>query len=233
MKLQLEIHPVQAEILRNLLFKTEARYTELNTTELDSNHFDFHIKRVMEIGLVAKNENQKYELTQIGKEFANRFDTDTKEVERQGKIAVRMIGVRDIDGDVEYLIQERLKQPFFGYFGTIGGKVRWGETLFEAAQRELEEETGLTGEFKLVGIQHKMDYNQKEELLEDKFFFIIKITNIEGNLVEAFEGGRNIWMKKDDLLRTPKLFPNMPQVLEMIDKEDMDFFEKKYTVAEY
>ena len=50
-----------------------------------------------------------------------------------------------------------------------------GITPLQAARRELKEETGLEGKLELVGVKHKMDYSQKGNLLEDKYFFVFPI----------------------------------------------------------
>ncbi|RWR05081.1 NUDIX hydrolase [Paenirhodobacter populi] len=47
-----------------------------------------------------------------------------------------------IRGDEVALVQRR-NPPAAGTWGFPGGKVEWGETIFEAALRELHEETGL------------------------------------------------------------------------------------------
>jgi ADP-ribose pyrophosphatase YjhB (NUDIX family) len=232
MKLEIEIHPAQAEILKTLLFNKSARFTELNTTKIGSDHFTFHLKRLLELGLLEKMADDRYELTNTGKEFANRLDTDVNQIERQAKVAVRMIGVRFLEDKKEYLIQQRLKQPFFGFYGTIGGKVKWGETLFEAGERELLEETGLTGKLTFIGIQHKLDYS-KGDLLEDKFFFLLRCEDLKGELLENFEGGKNLWITKEEIFKLPDVFPNMPEVIKMIDADEISFFEKRYEVEKY
>ncbi len=115
-------------------------------------------------------------------------------MERQTKTAALLVIVRDNDGEMEVLVQERLKQPFFGFWGRPTGKIRWGETIVEGAQRELLEETGLTADCEIKGIYHKIDkQTESGELLEDKIFYAVLCTNTQGELIEAFEGGRNAW----------------------------------------
>lgn len=42
------------------------------------------------------------------------------------------------------LLVQRAKAPFAGLWCIPGGKVRYGESLQEAAEREIQEETGIT-----------------------------------------------------------------------------------------
>ena len=169
------MHKIQNNILRILLFKESARFAELNTGNISNDHFTFHLKRLLEQKLVEKNQDSFYNLTIIGKEYANRLDTDAKDIdiERQAKLSVLMVCVDNSDKETRYLVQQRLKHPSFGFYGFVSGKIKWGETVFESAQRELKEETNLEAELALAGIEHKIDYSDKNELLEDKYFYVI------------------------------------------------------------
>lgn len=46
----------------------------------------------------------------------------------------------------QVLLVQRSKQPDAGLWGFPGGHVEWGETVLEAAQRELREETSVIAE---------------------------------------------------------------------------------------
>ncbi len=233
MSTQIDIHPVQSSILCRLLFTKEGRFKDLNTLNLSTDHFSFHIKQLTDWGLVKKLEKGKYTLTPKGKEFANRFDTDKNEVERQAKVAVLLVAVKTIKGKKKYLIQQRLKQPYFGFWGFVTGKIAWGEITKEAASRELNEETGLKGNIKLVGVKHKIDYTQDQKLLEDKYFFVFKVTNLKGKLKEKFEGGRNKWLTEEEILKLKNLFDGAEESMNFIKKPIFKFSEIKYLVKKY
>ncbi len=235
MTTDLHIHPVQGIILRHLLFKPEARFAELNTTDLTNDHFTFHIKSLVEIGLIEKTAANTYCLTPQGKEFANRFDTDAPKVtvERQAKIGIAISCVKEEKGQTYYLLQQRLKQPYYGYWGFMTGKIKWGESVEETARRELQEEMGLTADIKLVSIKHKRDYNQQHELLEDKYFFRFRGDNPSGVLIDTFEGGKNAWKTKKEIKELPKIFHDLWQGIESLDGNAPFFTEENYTVEEY
>jgi 8-oxo-dGTP pyrophosphatase MutT (NUDIX family) len=205
MSIDKELHPAHVAILHVLLFRPDARFAELQkASELTSDHFNFYLKQLLDEKFVAKNARGAYHLTQKGKEFANRFDTDERKVERQPKVAVCLMIRRD---DGKQLLQQRLKQPYYGYWGRPTGKIRWGETILEAGARELMEETGLEADLEFEEVYHKMDYNKETgELLEDKIFFVIGGTSARGELIEEFEGGRNAWMTQEEYEAQPLSF---------------------------
>jgi 8-oxo-dGTP pyrophosphatase MutT (NUDIX family) len=214
MSLDIKVHDAQTAILRELLFHPHAGFAQMQKpTGLASDHFNFHIARLVELGLVHKITRGQYALTHKGKEYANKMDTDNNTIERQPKVAVLLILERE-DGKV--LAQQRLKQPYYGYWGRATGKIRWGETILQAAERELMEETGLTADLEFKAIYHKMDYNQESgDMLEDKLFFVMHGVNPRGELIEEFEGGRNAWMSQDEVKAQDKVFDGIDKSLQM------------------
>ena len=229
------MHQIQNNILNVLLFKEKSRFAEMNTDNISNDHFTFHLKRLLEQKLVEKDEQGFYNLTIIGKEYANRLDTDAEEVcaERQAKVSVLVVCVDNSDKETRYLVQQRLKHPSFGFYGFVSGKIKWGETVFEAAQRELKEETNLEAELALAGIEHKIDYSDKNELLEDKYFYVMKGINHSGQLLESFEGGKNIWFTKHETEKLPDLFDDVLKIIKVIENGKFTFFEDKYNVSRY
>lgn len=229
MGVEINIHPVQGKILRDLLFKTKARFSHLNSKNLENDHFSFHLSKLVELGLVEKTKDKFYFLTANGREFANRFDTEKIIIEKQAKVSVLLIPTK---GN-KYLVQKRLKQPYFGFYGFVSGKIKWGETLNEAALRELKEETNLLGKVTLVGIKHKMDYAISGNILEDKYFFVFKVNKTTGNLFDKFEGGENIWLTLKEILKLPDLFDGVAETIKMSKSKKLLLREDKYTVKSY
>lgn len=198
-----KIHEAQTSILRELLFVPYSQFSALQKKSgLESDHFKFHIAQLVKAGYVKKSKDG-YSLNQLGKEYANKLDTDSNSIERQPKSAV--IIVAQDRGKV--LVQERLKHPYFGFWGYPGGKIRWGETILEAAARELKEETGLIASMHYEGVYHEhVRSAETNEILEDKIFHVISATNCSGELLEEFDGGRNSWMEKEELEKIDKKY---------------------------
>ncbi len=230
---EIELHPIQAKILRELLFKPLARFSELNIAGLTSDHFTFHLNQLLSLGLIKKEPTGKYELTVRGKEFANRLDTETVEIEKQAKIGVLIVSTDQKGSELKFLVQKRLKQPYFGFTGFMTGKVHWGETAYEAAARELAEETGLTAKITLAGIKHKMDYDLENKLLEDKFFLVFWARNTKGTLIQKFEGGENSWKTEKEIFEIPDLFDGVQDTIKIVKGKKIIFKEDKFQVKKY
>src|SRR5690606_23417742 len=136
----------------------------------------------------------------------------------QPKSAVILALSRKNNGKLEYLFQERLKNPYFGYWGLPSGKIRWGETIIETARRESLEETGLDGDFEVKGVYHEhVLQDDSGEMLEDKIFFVVLGTNMHGAMLEDFEGGHNQWMTFNDAMKKDKRFQSFEQEIEILD----------------
>ena len=217
-----QIHIAQTTILRELLFMPSARFAELQKTSgLESDHIKFHIARLVDLGYVRK-DNQSYSLTPSGKEYANKLDTDNNKIERQPKSAVILV-IENEDG--ELLVQERLKHPYFGFWGFAGGKIRWGETIIEAAARELVEEAGITATLSYKGVYHEITkLKETGEVLEDKIFHIVYGSNPVGIVVESFEGGRNEWLDETSVGSKEKVYKSY-EIERAIGKGEQLFVE--------
>ena len=229
MSLEVKVHDAQMVILRELLFHPSVSFAKLQKiTGMTSDHFNFHLQKLIELKLVEKVSRGTYSLSPRGKEYANKLDTDSNTVERQPKTAV-ILAIERLkkDGTKEYLFQERLKQPYFGFWGFATGKVRWGETITQTAERELLEETGLLANHRVAGIYHELVYQQETgEQLEDKIFFVVHCTNTKGKLLEAFEGGRNRWMTREEALAQSKIFTSFDIEIDIVTSDET-FIERR------
>lgn len=216
-----KIHTVQTAILRELLFRQQVGYADLQKpTGLTSDHFNFHISRLVELGLVNRIEKGVYKLSLAGKEYANKLDTDNSMIERQPKVAVMLAITREFDGVHKYVVQRRVKNPNFGFYGFPTGKIRWGETILQTAKRECIEETGLELGFTVAGVYHEhVRADETGELFEDKIFFVCRGESVSGDLQDHFEGGENQWLTIDEFLGKDKKFSSVQDELKIIETD--------------
>src|SRR3989338_885540 len=102
MNLENNRHPIQVKILRTLLFKESARFSDLNPLKLSSDHFSFHVNKLLQDKVIEKNNDGLYYLTIAGKEYANRLNTDKEILEKQAKLAVLIVCRRESQNKTEY-----------------------------------------------------------------------------------------------------------------------------------
>lgn len=227
-KYSADAHEAQMKLLRELLLSSTSKFSELvKSAGLTSDHANFHIKQLMEADLVRKvpKTHGEYELTKQGKDYANRMDTDEIVIEKQPKLSV-VLNIVNSDG--KCLQQQRLKQPYYGYWGRPTGKIRAGETMLEAGARELKEETGLEADLSVLGFYHKLDYDEDGNFLEDKYFCIIYGVNPRGEMLVESEGQRNEWLTEAEFLAKENSFGGLEEVQNDIDAGRPFVFEKKF-----
>jgi len=230
--MDIKIHEFQISILRELLFKPEARFRDLKKVDVTNDHFTFHINHLIKEGLIIK-QNGRYSLTDQGKEFANRMDTDALKLERQAKLAIAIHAVRKNKGVTEYLVHRRLKEPFYGWYGSHSGKVRWGENPLDCAQREFLEETGLAGKFTLKGIVHYHHFHKDGRLLEDKYFWVFRVENTKGDFKEKVPEGENIWMTEKEYRELKNVFATFDEIIDVINGKKLVYIDRTKFVESY
>lgn len=224
-----EAHVAQMHILRMLLIERTASFAQLSRAMgLTSDHATFHIKKLVTAEMVQRVPRMygQYELTRKGKEYANRMDTDELVIEKQPKLVVDI----GIEHNGKFIFQERKKQPYYGYWGFPTGKIRWGETILEAAARELMEETGLMADLRVIGTYHKLDRDETGALLEDKYLIVVHGTNPRGKMVEVTETHTNHWMTPEEYQALDTRFGDIYETLEHIRAQTAFISE---TVYEY
>lgn len=197
----IKLHYFQKELLKKLtLSETGLRFNQLLIEGLESEHMNYHLQKLMEIGLVQKQE-QHYQLTDEGKDYSNQLDDNVDIVEKQPKTSVLLVVVRynEEKKEEEYLVNKRLRQPYYGKVGLLTGKVRFGESLTQAVRRELYEESGLHAKsVKLLSIYHKIR-TKGEETVQDVIFYRHLVTELSGELIAKTEFQENFWATAKEL----------------------------------
>lgn len=183
-----QLHPIQLWVLTKLLFAPQLSYSDIKPSDdIWGNQFSFHLHQLEELWYIIKGESG-WQLTLIGKEYANRISDETQKIEKLPKVSVLLWCTRDGVAGLELLIYTRFKHPFYGKQWLFGGKVKYGETIEQAAERELYEETGYVGQATLVGVKHYLVYSATtEQLLEDKYMRVCSVNNPHWEFVPCDE----------------------------------------------
>ncbi len=107
----------------------------------------------------------------------------------------------------------RSKEPYKGKYNFVGGKVKKGESNFQAAYRELFEETGISN--KDIKLDHFMNLNYFK--YENNVQVYYGILENEVTLVE--ENNKLEWLPINDELLNIKKFAgnyNIPHIIRQI-----------------
>ena len=224
---------IQIKILTGLLFNPKSRFKELNTDKLSTDAFSYHIRTLAGGGFIVKN-GTFYSLTTKGKMFAGKVDTETHTVEKQPKVSVILIPHKKFGKKEKYLVQQRTKEPYFGYWGFMTGKVKFGETLAQTAARELKEEAGIQGTVKLCYELHEMVYDKNTlEQLEDKFFHVLEVFDLCGEVVGSTREGVVKFVGVSEFKKLSPKYHNEQDIMDWFLKKDFGFKEEKYYIEKF
>jgi len=187
---------------------------------------NYHLQKLIELGLIEKADTG-YQLTAEGKDYTNLLDEKGAIVERQPKTSVLLHVVRKVEGKIELLASRRMKQPYLGKIGRLSGKVRFGETLEQAARRELYEETGLTAkEFVLEEVFHKLRHDSNGIFVQDVLFYKVFIREPKGTLIEKTPFQENFWLSKEQYEKDTSLdFFDTFEWIERYEPKQLVFLE--------
>jgi|JI6StandDraft_1071083.scaffolds.fasta_scaffold213978_1 predicted transcriptional regulator/ADP-ribose pyrophosphatase YjhB (NUDIX family) len=217
---QPDIHRAQMSILRSLRKSNRCRYTDLRLpTGLDSDVFKFHLRKLISLGLITKDESQHYMLTPSGKEFANNLDDGKRTIQKQPKLSILFFA--ESADKKQYLFQQRKRHPFYNYWGLLSGPAKWGVDFLETARHEFEKQTGTTAEYEVSTFIRQCDYaTDSKEVLEDKLFVVVKVTAAKGEIKNIWTGGYNRWMTLDELESCEKYFTATRKSIEHVTQQD-------------
>ncbi len=228
-----DLNEIQMQIIKELTFKPSSKFSDIKPFKVTSDKFSYHLKVLQDLNLIEKFSSGEYSLTIEGKKFSGKIDTDKKQVEKQPKVSVLLIVKKFEKNEYYLLIQTRLKEPFFGVKGFPTGKVHWGETIVETADRELFEESGLKSKFKHSYTLHEQVYDKAtKEQVEDKLFFVCEGIYQSGEILNG-EGCENSWILEKDLAITTPKYPNRDWKYEIYESGFSGFIEHKIEVENF
>lgn len=227
-----QINGIQASILRQLFSSDGLRFAQINVDGISSDQFSYHLRQLARLGLIEKTAEQAYRLTRLGRSQAIMLNPDRSAFIQQGFLAVRIILSKLENGQRYYLMQKRTKVPYKGTYATPGDKILFGEDIGEAAVRAMQLHTGLTCKMALLGMRHLKDVHDGE-IVQDKYFFVFRATEPQGELIKASHTGENLWITYEELEASGQSIQSGLELLKMADSSALQFDEQTLRVDSY
>jgi len=181
-------HKTQRDIILKLIHNPQASFSDL-CDEPETNRFAYHLSTLENKGLIKKTDG-KYSLSNAGQQLSSFIEGDTGN-KAAFPTFTHVLIVQDGD---KILAQRRLKEPFYGYWGLISGKINFGWNVEECALRDITEECGLKAKkSELIGINQAKTF-QDGKLHHHHIMFYVRLSGISGNIQKQTHKGHNAWM---------------------------------------
>lgn len=213
------MHRLQQHILQLLILNPEQRYADLKPREVEGNLFMYHLKQLIAAGLVEKNPDGRYQLTAQGKLYADKLSLKSLTPRAQPRI-VTLMAIEN--GDGRWLLYRRQRQPLIGRVGFPYGKIHLKESVKQAAERELQEKTGLKAELSHIGDGYAVTFEGGEAISEIMFHMFYG-SRPQGELVTKSSIGEAFWSNPNKI-SDQELMPNVRDLLRLVQKRQSSRF---------
>ncbi|MBI4836119.1 MAG: NUDIX domain-containing protein [Candidatus Abawacabacteria bacterium] len=206
---------VKKEILATLLKADRLKYGDIHPEGIGNDLFNYHLQHLVKMGLVSKDD-KIYSLSNLGKYHVaeqNPLSPSGRTADRF-KMNVLTVVLRGQGKNLEVLMQTRKRHPFYDSKSVMGGTIRKGELVAEAAQRKLKTETGLTANLKLCGLIRQVNLDKQNVLVVEDVLFHICCTDLfEGELLAKTDYGENFWCPIEQAIQEHKKHHGSLQLL--------------------
>lgn len=207
------MHHIQRTILHNLMRGDSLRYRDIKPTGVESNLFTYHLKALMKEGYVEQTANKTYSLTIDGRRYVDTLSLEPLKPRLQPKIII-LLAIHDRLG--RWLLMRRKVQPLLGQVGLPYGKLYLGETVREAAHRELFDQTGLKCNLKHVGDGY-VTIEEHGALVSEIFFHMFRGLAETDQLYEANTAGEVFWGDLEPDWTQEYYMRSMPTLMRLLD----------------
>jgi ADP-ribose pyrophosphatase YjhB (NUDIX family) len=187
---------------------------------IESNHFAYHLEQLITAKLIQKTDKQ-YTLTPEGLSYVDRMSHKTM-VDRLQPHIVTVIDITNSAG--ETLLFKRSFQPYIHLIGFPIGKTHYDEHVQDAAVRELQEKTGLTGvQLTQHGIVY-IDARQAGHTISKILCHVFSGT-AETTAPQTSHRGSSLWAQANTL-RPQELMPGFIEIKALLRQNNGFFFDE-------
>jgi ADP-ribose pyrophosphatase YjhB (NUDIX family) len=209
------MHRLQQHVLQLLIMNPELRYAQIKPREVEGNLFMYHLKHLINDGLVEKTAQGYYCLSPQGKLYADKLSLQSLTPRAQPRI-VTLMAVED--GEGRWLFYRRKRQPLINMVGFPYGKIHLRESVKSAAERELREKTGLKASLVHIGDGYATTF-EGQDAVSEIMFHMFYGSNPQGDLIAKSKIGESFWAKPE-MIKKHELMPNVSSLLKLVKKRD-------------
>jgi len=221
------MHHIQKTIISTLAQKSHLSFSELKPQDVENKLFDYHLKLTIRGDLVVK-DSKGYSLSTTGRKMWKRI-AENSELTAERAFSVLFMIIKNSDD--EWLLYRRKTHPLLGRVGFMHSVPIAHETIAETAKRSVQAQTGLTGDFIVLGSGYFRVYEDKQ-LESFTHFTLLSCENIDGTLTVSDKLADYFWVRNPDF-GSDDMLPNMKLLVEQYDKsrDDLFFLDKNIHIS--
>lgn len=214
------MHWIQRHILKQLVTREACRYKDLRPEGVDGNLFMYHLNQLIAEKFIEKS-NLIYSLTKEGKKFVGGMSLETGKQTTLPRVFV-MVYSKNIKEKI--LLYRWNRQPYLGHISLPFSRIRYGQTIKEAAEQNLRFKTSLAGALEFAGLTNVV-VNKDGKVATH---YIAHIYRLEPPKEEpSADGltGEPFWGKLEDISEK-ELVNGTQEIIEALEKHKGIFFEE-------
>jgi 8-oxo-dGTP pyrophosphatase MutT (NUDIX family) len=161
------MHHIQRAILLKLAMSSYMRFSQLQPPHVPNNTFSYHLKKLLELGYIEASPHG-YSATRKALKIIQDLDGQQRHTR---PVTLAVLFITNPAGEV--LLIERDSQPFKNWLGAPSGIIHGGESLQQAAVRELYEKTTIIAEPTYFTSRGVLDFRYLQQNSNDMFIHAI------------------------------------------------------------
>jgi 8-oxo-dGTP pyrophosphatase MutT (NUDIX family) len=217
-----DIPEVKKDILFRLIYSEGLRYRDLKPDDTDPKLFTYHLKKLIEEGLIEKT-GIYYHLTYKGMFFTEKYRWTDKEFAPQPRVHV-LVAIKTED---KFVMIKRARQSYLGYIDFPGGKAELNENTKQSAKRWLAEHTGYNSKIRLCAIVQVRNI-YKGNILDNKLFTIYKGENAKKVSDVISDKGEVVLLTEDEIRKEKKVFPDVFPIIDNFTDKKIRYYDFIY-----
>jgi hypothetical protein len=215
-------HHIQKSILYKLAFSDGENFSSLKPDLVENKLFTYHLKKLIQAKLVAKNQARVYVLTSEGRRLGIRMIDTSFRVSETAE-SVLFLVVRN-QKESSWLLYRRSAHPLKSLSGFMHAIPVASESIEQTATRTLRENTGLETTFNVLGSGFFRIYTNNE-LESFTNFTLLYSDHVEGFLDDSDPLAEYSWQSNPDF-SSEEMLPNMQLLADLYLKKKEFFIDE-------